>query len=293
MAAPVPSRPARPVYVVTTGPTLFGVHRPVPLRAGHTRAHIVGFSEEAHARAMAASLEQYRDTYGRFPPRDMMLADVVASGKFTCTIDAIEHDEHDEHDDAAAAGSAAAAGLEAAAGSAATRWAASTGHSGGGGGNNNIVPAAAPVHTAPTQAAQAAQAAQAVQVELQCLDGLLARLCGTDILMAVLVWDLGAGAYDMDSILYQEDGFSWHVLHPSSSAEDVVAHLARAAAACSYETALLPKPVRKQDWRRDWPRDWRRDWPRNWLLNKPKNWPQHWPQGWFKLWAWIAFAIMC
>lgn len=263
MTTPTPPRatpppPLRPVYVVTTGPTLFGVHRPVPMRAGHTRSHIVGFSEEAHAQAMATSLERYRDTYGQFPPRDIMLADVVASGKFTCSLEQsqhIQHIQHNQHIQHIQHDSDAATARV----------------------HNNIVPAAVPAVPAAVAASAHAAAVAPVQVELQCLDALLARLRGTDILMAVLVWDsdTGVGGMDPASIMFQEDGFSWHVLHPSSSAEDTVAHLARAAA--SYDAALLPKPVRKRA---------RDD---SWL----QAWPKHWPEGWFKLWAWILFAIMC
>lgn len=246
MAATPPRPPSstavrRPVYVVTAGPTLFGVHRPVPMRTGHTQTHIVGFAEEAHAVALAASLQDYRDTYSHFPPRDVMLHDVVSSGQFKCTIDA------------PAANAADAAN------------AANAANNVGGNVFNGT-------RTSPLMSSSKFKSSPpgAVHVEVQCLDRLLDRLRGTDIMMAVLVWELGAGAGRVDvdhtSIMFQEDGFSWHVLRPTSSARDTVAHLARAAAR-SYETALLPKPVRNR--------------PRDWL------------HAWLKMWAWIVFAILC
>lgn len=59
----------RPVYIVKTGPTLFGVHRAAE-SATTTTTHIIGFRRRMYADVLAESLECYRARTGEFPPRD-------------------------------------------------------------------------------------------------------------------------------------------------------------------------------------------------------------------------------
>lgn len=66
----------RPVHLITThrGRHLFGIHRPDD--HGLYTSYVLGFHNGGHAQALARGLEAYRRTHGRFPPRDLSIADM-------------------------------------------------------------------------------------------------------------------------------------------------------------------------------------------------------------------------
>lgn len=88
---PVPRPATRPVFVVTTrgGRHLFGVHR-ADERDQYT-SYILGFDRNEHAMALAKGLEAYRRATGRFPPRDLTIADMDLTGHNPAAVKAMEH----------------------------------------------------------------------------------------------------------------------------------------------------------------------------------------------------------
>lgn len=62
---------ASSVWVVTTGRTVFGVHR---ARGVTSQTHVVGFWDPLPARALAVSLQKHHETHGAFPARDSGIA---------------------------------------------------------------------------------------------------------------------------------------------------------------------------------------------------------------------------
>ncbi len=92
----------RPVYILKTGGTVFGVHRaehPAEHRAEHhehtTSTHIIGFRRRMYADVLAESLESYRARTGVFPPRDDdvggldCLADIGDIGDIADAVDTV------------------------------------------------------------------------------------------------------------------------------------------------------------------------------------------------------------